>query len=117
MKEGRSKERKNEATKDRLKGKRTNNKQENKRCKLRKEGQKNKKICFRNHENVIKIGARGHPNREKWRPGVPPRSQKKTKMKKNVDPLNSGVPFLSIFVENGSQDGGPNPSKIDKKSI
>ena len=70
MKEGRSKERKNEATKDRLKGKRTNNKQENKRCKLRKEGQKN-------NENIIKIGARGHPNREKWRPGVPPRSPPK----------------------------------------
>ena len=46
MKEGRSKERKNEATKDRLKGKRTNNKQENKRCKLRKEGQTNQKIGF-----------------------------------------------------------------------
>ena len=82
MKEGRSKERKNEATKDRLKGKRTNNKQENKRCKLRKEGQKNKKIGFQNHENIIKIGARGHPNREKWRPGVPPRSQKNENEKK-----------------------------------
>ena len=77
MKEGRSKERKHEATKDRLKRKRNNNEQENKRCKLRKEGQTYQKIGFQNHENIIKIGARGHPNREKWRPGVPPRSQKK----------------------------------------
>ena len=86
MKEGRSKERKNEATKDRLEEKRTNNKQENKRCKLRKEGQKNKKIGFPNHENIIKIGARGHPNREKWRPGVPPRSQKNEDEKKRGPP-------------------------------
>ena len=82
MKEGRSNVRENEATKDRLKGKRTNNKQENKRCKLRKEGQKNKKPGFQTHENIIKIGARGHPNREKWRPGVPPRSQKNEDEKK-----------------------------------
>ena len=86
MKEGRSKERKNEATKDRLKGKRTNNKQENKRCKLRKEGQKNKKIGFQNHENIIKIGARGHPNREKWRPGLPPRNKIKRRWKKCGSP-------------------------------
>ena len=49
--------------------------------------------------------------------GGTPKKPEKTKMKKNVDPPNSGVPFLSIFVENGSQDGGPNPSKIAKKSI
>ena len=83
MKEGRSKERKNEATKDRLKGKRTNNKQENKRCKLRKEDQKNKKFGFQNHENILKIGARRHPNREKWRPGVPQEAQKNEDEKKH----------------------------------
>ena len=82
MKEGRSSVRKNEATKDRLKGKSTNNQQGNKRCKLRKEDQKKKKIGFPNHENIVKIGARGHPNREKWRPGVPPRSKKNGNGKK-----------------------------------
>ena len=69
-----------------------------------------------NHENIIKIGARGHQHREKWRPGVPPRS-KKNEDEKNVDPLNSGPPFLWILVENGSQDGGQNASKINEKSI
>ena len=43
---------------------------------------KNKKIGFPNHENIVKIGAQGHPNREKWRPGVPPRSQKNEDEKK-----------------------------------
>ena len=38
-------------------------------------------------------------------------------MKEKVDPLNSPAPFLSILEENGSQDGGQNPLKIDKKSI
>ena len=77
MKEGRSKERKNEATKDRLKGKRTNNKQENKRCKLRKEGQKNKKIGFPNHENIIKIGVWGAPKSRKMEAGGTPKKPKK----------------------------------------
>ena len=38
-------------------------------------------------------------------------------MKKKRGPLTSAVPFLSIFVENGKQDGVQNPIKIDKKSI
>ena len=80
MEEGRGKERKHEATKDRLKGKRTNNKQENKRCKLRKEGQKSKKIGFQNHENIIKIGTRGAPKSRKMEAGGTPKKPKKTKM-------------------------------------
>ena len=34
-----------------------------------------------------------------------------------MGPSNSPAPFLSILEENGSQDGGQNPLKIDKKSI
>ena len=66
-------------------------------------------------------------NHENWSPGAPksrkmeargtPKRQENAKLEKNVDPLNSPAPFLEILVENGSQDGGQNPSKIDKKSI
>ena len=38
-------------------------------------------------------------------------------MEKNGGPFNSPGPFLSILVENGAQDGGQNPTKIDKKSV
>ena len=43
--------------------------------------------------------------------------EQNAKLEKNVDPLNSVAPFLAILVENGSQDGGKNLPKIDKKSI
>ena len=43
--------------------------------------------------------------------------QQNTKLEKIRAGPNSGAPFLSILVENGSQDGGPNPIKIDEKSI
>ena len=46
-----------------------------------------------------------------------PKRQQNTKLKKNGVVLNSVAPFFMIFVKNGSQDGGPNPSKIDEKSI
>ena len=43
--------------------------------------------------------------------------QHNAKLRKIADPLNSVAPFLSILVENGSQDGGQNPLKIDQKSM
>ena len=76
MKEGRSKERKNEATKDRLKGKRTNNKQ----------GQKNKKIGFQNHENIIKIEPGGTQIEKNGGRGYP-QEAKKNKDEKKCGPL------------------------------
>ena len=41
--------------------------------------------------------------------------QQNAKLKQIGVVLNSVAPFLAILVENGSQDGGPNPLKIDKK--
>ena len=43
--------------------------------------------------------------------------QQNAKLRKIGGPFNSIAPFLSILEENGSQDGGQNPLKIDKKSI
>ena len=40
--------------------------------------------------------------------------QQNTKLEKIGVVPNSLAPFLWIFVENGSQDGGQNPSEIDK---
>ena len=71
---------------------------------------------FENQENIIKIGARGHQNREKWSQGYP-QEAKKTKLIKNVVVLNYLAPFLWILVENWSQDGSQNRSKIDKTSM
>ena len=65
----------------------------------------------------MKIGAQGHQDREKWRPGVPPRGNKTRSGKKQVVPNSNVVPFFGILVENGSQDGGQNRPKIDKKSV
>ena len=43
--------------------------------------------------------------------------QQNTKLKKIGAVSNSVAPFLMIFVENGSQDGGQNPIKIDQESV
>ena len=43
------------------------------------------------------------------------KKQQNAKFEKNVDPLNSAAPFLSILVENGSQDGGQTLLKMDLK--
>ena len=43
--------------------------------------------------------------------------QQNTKLKNIGDPSNSAAPFLANLVENGSQDGGQNPRKNDKKTI
>ena len=43
--------------------------------------------------------------------------QQNTKLKKIGVVPNGVAPFLSILVENGSQDGGQNPIKIDKNSF
>ena len=43
--------------------------------------------------------------------------QQNAKLEKIGVVSNCAVPFLSILEENGSQDGGQNPLKIDKKSI
>ena len=41
----------------------------------------------------------------------------KHEVEKIGGPSNYAAPFLSIFEENGSQDGSQNPLKIDKKTI
>jgi len=46
-----------------------------------------------------------------------PRRQQNVKLKKKGVVFNSLAPFFMIFLKNGTQDGGQNPSKIDKKSI
>ena len=43
--------------------------------------------------------------------------QQNAKLEKIGGPLKSFAPFLTIWVENGSQDGVQNPIKIDKKSV
>ena len=43
-------------------------------------------------------------------------NQKNAKLEKIGGPLNSLAPFLSIWLENWSQDGRQNPTKVDKKS-
>ena len=48
---------------------------------------------------------------------MPSRGNKTRSCKKNGVVSNYVAPFLSILVENGSQDGGQNLLKIDKKSI
>ena len=66
-------------------------------------------------------------NQENRSPGVPKsrqmetggasKSQQNSKLEKIGVVFNCLAPFLPIFVKNGSQDGGQNPLKIDKKSI
>ena len=68
----------------------------------------------KNHQKSVPGGRKIEEN---WGQGCLPDATKHENEQKSVDPLNSAVPFLSIFVENGSHDGGQNPSKIDKKSI
>ena len=41
--------------------------------------------------------------------GTPKTQQKKKQLKKIGHPSNSAVSFFEILLENGSQDGGPNP--------
>ena len=41
----------------------------------------------------------------------------KWELEKIGGPINSFAPFLLILEEDGSQDGGQNPLKIDKTSI
>ena len=78
--------------------------------KMQQEGSKNYEKIIKNRSpgvgKLIEMGARGAFQ-----------MQQNAKLKKIGDPFNSFAPFLAIFVENGSQDGGQNPIKIDEKSI
>ena len=53
---------------------------------------------------------------EENREGGASKRQQNSKLEKIGVVLNCVAPFYSIFVENGSQDGGQNPIKIDKKN-
>ena len=46
--------------------------------------------------------------------GGGPQEQQNAKLKKIGDPFNYLAPFLEIWEENGSQDGGQNQSNINK---
>ena len=78
--------------------------------KMQQEGSKN-------DEKSSKIGPWGVGKSKKMGAGGASKRQQNAKLEKNVDPFNSIAPFLSILVENGSQDGGQNPLKIDQRSI
>ena len=51
----------------------------------------------------------------KSEPGGTPKRRQEAKMEKKVVVSNSGVVLYAIFKENGSQDGGQNRLKINKK--
>ena len=64
----------------------------------------------------MKIGVRGSKNLGKSGGGASKRQQN-AKLKKIGGPFNSAALFLSILEENGSQDGGQNPLKNNRKLI
>ena len=78
--------------------------------KMQQEGSKNYEKIIKNRSpgvgKLIEMGARGAFQ-----------MQQNAKLKKIGDPFNSFAPFLAILVENGSQDGVPNPIKINKNGF
>ena len=78
--------------------------------KMQQEGSKNDEKIMKNRSPGVgklrKMGARGAFQ-----------MQQNAKLKKIGDPFNSFAPFLAILVENGSQDGVPNPIKINKNGF
>ena len=60
------------------------------------------------NEKSLQIGGKIGPKSRKSVPGGTPKWRQEAKMIKRGGPLNSFALFLTIFVENGLQDGGQN---------
>ena len=66
-------------------------------------------------KKIVKNRSLGVGKSRKMGAGGAFQREQNTRFRKIADPSNSAAPFLSILVENGSQDGGQNPLKIEKK--